>query len=148
MAIDTAQLEANKRLVRRFHHRVWTAGDVDAVDGLMADDHVEHNPSAPELRGRAAFADHVSTVRSAFAGYEVVPRDVIAEGDIVVVRHARRGTHVGEFAGVAPTGNPFEVPGVVLHRMADGRIAESWVNVDTLGLLEQLGLVHPPWNRE
>jgi steroid delta-isomerase-like uncharacterized protein len=149
MTIDTARLDAKKRLVRRLHATVWTDGDLGAVDELVAADYVEHNPAMPgEVRGREAYTARVSAVRSAFAGFEVVPEDVIAEGDIVVVRHTGRGTHVGEFSGVPPTGNAFEVPGVAVHRIADGQIAEAWVNLDALGLLHQLDVVTPPWREE
>lgn len=149
MTIDTTRLDANKRLVRRLHATVWNDGNLSAIDDLVADDYVEHNPSVPdEIRGRDAYTMHVSAVRSAFAGFEIVPEDVIAEGDIVVVRHTGRGTHVGEFSGVPPTGNTFEVPGTVVHRIAHRQIVEGWVNLDALGLLEQLSVVTPPWREE
>ena len=145
MATDATRLDANKQLVRRLHGAVWNEGDLDVVDDVIAEDYVEHNPAAPgEIRGREAYKANVGAFRGAFSGFEIVTEDVIAEGDIVVVRHAGRGTHDGDFMGIEPTGRSVEVPGVVVLRVVDGQVAEAWVNIDALGLLVQLGAVTPP----
>lgn len=65
--------------------------------------------------------------------------DMVVEGDKVVVRQTMRGTHTGEFMGVAPTGNKFSQMLTCIFRIADGKIAEIWWLADTLGLLQQLG---------
>jgi steroid delta-isomerase-like uncharacterized protein len=67
--------------------------------------------------------------------------DEIAEGDRVVTRWSARGTHEGEFFGIPATGKQATVTGVTIDRIIDGRIAESWTNWDTLGLLQQLGAI-------
>lgn len=145
MATDATRLGENKRLVRRLHEAVWNEGNMDVVDELIAEEYVEHNPVFPEgIRGREAYKANVASFRGAFSGFEIVTEDVIAEGDIVVVRHTGRGTHDGEFMGIEPTGNSVEIPGVVVLRVEDEQIAEAWVNVDALGLLAQLGAVMPP----
>lgn len=145
MATDTSRLETNKQLVRRLHEEVWNEGNMDIVDELLAEDYLEHNPIVPdEIRGREAYKENVSAFREAFSGFEIIPEDVIAEGDIVVFRHSGQGTHDGEFMGIEPTGNTFEISGVVAHRIVNDQIAEAWVNVDALGLLMQLGAVTPP----
>jgi steroid delta-isomerase-like uncharacterized protein len=145
MATDATRLETNKRLVRRLHESVWNDGDLDVVDDVIAESYVEHNPAVPEeIRGREAYKANVAAFREEFSGFEIVTEDVIAEGDIVVVRHTGRGTHDGEFMGIEPTGNSFEISGVVVLRIEDGQVVEAWVNVDALGLLAQLGAVTPP----
>lgn len=63
---------------------------------------------------------------------------MIGEGDRVVVRVTGRGTHRGEFQGIAPTGRQVSATGVGIARIVDGRIAESWAAYDALGLLDQL----------
>ena len=67
----------------------------------------------------------------------------MAEGDKVVVRWRSRGTHQGEFMGVSPTGRDVTFTGMRLFRIAENKIAESWVNIDERGLQEQLGIVNP-----
>ena len=145
MATDASRLEENKQLVRRLHGEVWNEGNMAVADELLAEDYVEHNPAVQEeIRGREAYKGNVSAFREAFSGFEIVAEDVIAEGDIVVFRHTGRGTHDGEFMGIEPTGNAFEISGTVTQRIVDGQVGEAWVNVDALGLLVQLGAVTPP----
>ena len=66
--------------------------------------------------------------------------DELAERDLVVSRFSARGTHLGPFLGAAPTGEPIGYTGTDINRVHDGRIVESWVHYDALGLLQQLGL--------
>ncbi len=70
--------------------------------------------------------------------------ELIAEGDKVVNRFTWRGTHRGDFLGVPPTGNQVEVKGVVIDRFADGKIADTRILMDNLGLMQQLGVVPSP----
>jgi predicted ester cyclase len=69
---------------------------------------------------------------------------VIGEGDKVVVRVTARGTHQGQLMGIVPTGKHVAVTGIGIYRIADGKVAEAWVNRDLLGLLQQLGAFPAP----
>ena len=64
--------------------------------------------------------------------------DLLAEKDRVVLRVTSRGTHRGEFEGVAPTERQVEFTALVIYRIQDGKIAESWGEVDFLRLMRQL----------
>ncbi len=79
--------------------------------------------------------------RSAFPDLHFTVEEVIADGDKVVARYSARGTHKGELNGIAPTGKSTNVSGVTIARIANGKVAESWVNWDALGLMRQLGVV-------
>jgi predicted ester cyclase len=46
--------------------------------------------------------------------------------------------------GIPPTGNAVRVDAISIHRMEDGKIAETWEVWDTLGFLQQLGVVPTP----
>ena len=59
----------------------------------------------------------------------------------MVVRWTGSGTHIGEVNGVPPTGKPIRVDAISVHRMVDGKIAETWEVWDTLGFLQQIGVV-------
>jgi predicted ester cyclase len=64
---------------------------------------------------------------------------VLAEGDLVAARQTWAGTHDGDFMGVAPTGRHVEFTSTAVLRVEHGLIAEAWDQVDSLGLLTQLG---------
>jgi predicted ester cyclase len=66
---------------------------------------------------------------------------MIAEGNKVVWRYTVRGTHQGEFMGIAPTGKSITLTGILVSRFADDKVVEDWNNYDALGLMQQLGVI-------
>jgi hypothetical protein len=68
---------------------------------------------------------------------------MVAEGDKVVVHFTFRGTHKGVFAGIPPTGKQVEMKGVQIARLVNEQIVEDWVIRDTMGLMQQLGVIPP-----
>jgi steroid delta-isomerase-like uncharacterized protein len=78
---------------------------------------------------------------AAFPDTEYTVEQQVDEGDYVVTRWTARGTQSGELMGIPPTGKTVEVTGIAIDRFSDGKIAESWGNWDTMGLLQQLGAV-------
>jgi len=62
----------------------------------------------------------------------------VVEGDRVASRIRMRGTHSGDFMGMAPTGKTVEVSGMRMDRVENGRIAEHWAVIDLLGLMRQI----------
>ena len=86
----------------------------------------------------------VQGYRASFPDLRLTVDEQIAEGDRVCTRWTARGTHEGDFFGVAPTHKQATVTGVTIERIHDGKIAESRTNWDALGLMQQLGLVSLP----
>jgi steroid delta-isomerase-like uncharacterized protein len=133
--------EANKQLVVRFVDEFWTNGRLAAADELMAPDVVIH---APQVGGVEGLKEFNVAIRRAFPDWNSTPEEMVAEGDCVVERWTGRGTHKGEFQGIAPTGKSVEVPGVVFYRIADGHITEFRGSFDMLSMLQQLGVEPAP----
>jgi predicted ester cyclase len=127
--------EENKALSKRVA-RAISEGDLDALDELMA----------PELAEE--FKRDLAEIRQAFPDYAGTNVDQIAEGEKVANRFVFLGTHLGEFEGVAPTGKRVEFLGHSIDRVVEGKIVESWVEVDLLGVMEQLGAVPEPGQSE
>ena len=95
------------------------------------------------MRGIEAHNQFATMHRTAFPDLRFVAEDVIAEGDKVVERRTSSGTHQGELMGIPPTGRQTTGSGVSIFRVANGKVAEQWVNWDMLGLLQQLGGIPP-----
>ena len=81
---------------------------------------------------------------AAFPDLHTTIEQVVGEGDIVVVRGTDRGTHRGDFMGIAPTGRNVTVPWICIYRVTDGKITEQWISSDGLGMLQQLGVLPRP----
>jgi predicted ester cyclase len=125
--------EENKDLIRREQEELWNhTGNLNAAGELFAPEQAEaaRQEAADFRRG---FPDVRSTIE-----------DLIVEGDMVAARWSSRATHLGEYAGVAPTGKEVEFMGISVYRIEGGRIAESWTEEDELGLMRQIGAVPDP----
>jgi steroid delta-isomerase-like uncharacterized protein len=138
--MQTEDVRANVALVLRVEE-AWNAGDLDALDDLFTPDAVGH-ASVPGLPpGLAGWKlAHINMMR-ALPDRDVQVKDVIAEGDRVVVRSRFVGTNLGglSWAGVPANGKRVDIPVISIYRVADGRVAEHWAINDLLGLLEQVG---------
>jgi steroid delta-isomerase-like uncharacterized protein len=134
--------EQNKAIVRRFFEEFNYA----TVDELLIPDYTHHDPSLPpELqRGRDAYKQVVGLFLTAFPDLKTTVEDLVAEGDEVACRWIFRGTHRGEMMGLPATGRQMVGTGMSFHRISNGKIAEGWINFDTLGMLQQLGAIPSP----
>jgi steroid delta-isomerase-like uncharacterized protein len=135
---DAASADANSRLVRRYVEDVVNGGDTAYLDELVADDHIQHGPFGNHC-GLESIRRDLVDVRTAFPDLHVEIVDLVAEGDRVARRFVATGTHLGPFAGVAPTGRRAQTSGIAVHRIGAGKIAETWLEIDVYGLLRELG---------
>ena len=137
-------LEANKEIGRRVLLEIWSQGRFDVIDDLYAPDYVDHvnrGPEPEEVHGPEGLKAAVTLFRSAFPDLQYTVDDVLAERDLVMTRFSASGTQRGEFLGAPPTYRRITYTGIDVNRVVDGRIVESWVQYDALGLLQQVGLV-------
>ena len=134
-------IEQNKEIVRGFIDRVFTKGDLTAIDELLTENFVNHDPHFGAPEGREAFRHMGAVMREACPDWHSDLELLVGEGDFVVEQFTASGTQRGELAGVAPTGREVVMPGINIFRIVDGRIAERWGRVDELGVLRQLGAI-------
>src|SRR3712207_9519520 len=118
--------QENKILSNRVAQAI-SEGDLEALDEFMD----------PELADE--FKRDVAEIHRAFPDYAGTNVEQIAEGEEVANRFVFLGTHLGEFDGVSPTGKRVEFVGYSIDRVVEGKIVESWVEVDMLGVMRQLG---------
>jgi steroid delta-isomerase-like uncharacterized protein len=135
--------EANKEILRRYYEDVLNSGSIALLDELAVPDYEEHDPLPGQRMGLDGLKDRVTMLLKGLSPHFTI-EDVIAEGQKVVVRWTNSGTHVGEFFGIPPTGKSFQVPGIDIHRLHDGKMAEHWHVIDVFGMLQQLGVLPPP----
>jgi steroid delta-isomerase-like uncharacterized protein len=134
--------EDNKALIRRgyeaLNQRNWSVYyDMIAPDGVYHD-------ASMTIQGLDGYKQFLSMYLTAFPDAQFAIEDLIAEGDTVVVRQTFRGTHQGELMGIPPTGKQVIVSAIGIVRIVNGKAVEVWENGDTLGLLQQLGVVPAP----
>ena len=85
-------------------------------------------------------AEVVSVYQNGVDGHWNI-EEIFSAGDKVVTRWTGSGTHVGDVNGIPPSGKNIRVDAIAIHRMRGGKIAETWEVWDTLGFLQQIGVV-------
>lgn len=136
----------NKALVHRFFTQAW-GGNLAIVDELIAPDGVDHSTVGGENKvetGPESFKQIIGMFREGMPDCQMTVEDEIAEGDRVVHRWKIVGTNRNPIMGIPATGKRITLTGTTIVRVADGKIAERWANVDQLGLLQQLGAIPAP----
>jgi steroid delta-isomerase-like uncharacterized protein len=134
--------EANT--ARRFIEDILGTGDWSAAGEVLQPDVVMYHPSAPEpVRGLEAVQGFLGMFRAGMPDLSLGVDDVAGDGDRVAARWHANGTHTEEMFGIPPTGRRLEIHGISFFRFADGKIAEDWVEENTLSVLQQLGVVPP-----
>ena len=130
-----------KEIVRRVTEDPWQ-GKVDEAVELIADEYIGHIPAAPgPFHGKAGYKEFITSYVAAFPDGKITVDDQIAEGDKVATRWTARGTHDGDLMDIAPTGKQVEISGLTISRLANGKVVEGYVNWDTFGMMQQLGVV-------
>ncbi len=138
VAHKTLTRQAHKTLVRRFVDEAINRGNQEVVAEVCAEPAVgsPSGPGTPE-----SVRELVLLYREAVPDAHWTIEQQVAEGDTVVTRFTARGTHRGALLGLAPTGKPMEVPGILISRLEGHKIAVTWAQADLLGLLHQLGVM-------
>jgi steroid delta-isomerase-like uncharacterized protein len=133
----SAETEA---IVRRYYEEVCNDRKADVAFDIFAPDHIFDDPQVPTANGPQGVIDAVRTYQDGVNGHWAI-QEVISSGDDVVVRWVGSGTHVGEINGIPPTGHDIRVDAITIHTVKDGRITWTREVWDTLGFLQQIGVV-------
>jgi steroid delta-isomerase-like uncharacterized protein len=130
--------ETNVALVRAGFEAL-SAGDFDACLRLASPDLIINLAELPEpLQGRDIWLEGAAMFRRAFPDLRAEVEDIFGSGDRVAVRVRMRGTHEGDYLGIAATGRQVSYVSHEFYRIEDGLIAEEWICSDTAGLLQQI----------
>jgi len=135
-----SKIEANKALAKKWILEGWNQNrNREVIADVFAQNWKDGNPTFPDqpagIEGAMYFVD---AYRKVFSDIQFIFTHIIAEEDFVTFRCIIEATHQGEFLGIPPTGKRVKFSGIVIHRIENGRFAESWNEIDLLGIQMQL----------
>jgi serine phosphatase RsbU (regulator of sigma subunit) len=135
---NVSAAEENKAIFRRYVEEVGNQQNFELVDEIF-ERYISHQPDGSTLeRGPEDVKRFHREYHSAFSDFHLSIEDQIAEGDKVVSRYTMRGTHQGDFRGLAPTGKEVELKAVTIFRFSpEGKVVETWDSYDQLSLVRQ-----------
>ncbi len=138
-------LEKNKDLVRKYFEGMFNRHDLEVANEVFSSNYINHQECDMNRenvdRGREGFKEMARMFYTGFPDLKSTIEDIIAAEDKVVTRWVTRGTHTGNFSGIAPTNKQVTVTGITIDRIVDGRIVESWTSFNVLDLMQQIGAI-------
>ena len=140
--------EENKAVVRRFFEELLSTDNLAMADEILSPGFRFYFAGSPDPMDLESYKEFLMARRAAFPDRRFVVEDMIAEGDKVSARSTMRGTHKGELRGIAPTGREVTMTGIDMIRLWEGRMVEDRVEVDQLGMMQQLGVIASPQHAE
>ena len=136
-------IEKNKELVIRLTEDFWNARDIKTIDRFYSPNLVTHSPNDSQDGNFDSFKKQCIEDFRAFPDLYIVIDDLIAEGDRVVKFWTLNGTHKDEWVGIPATEKKVVVSGMEIFRIENGKAVETWMVMDLLGMLQQLGVIPP-----
>jgi predicted ester cyclase len=134
---DPAERETSERYMRtarRWFTEGWL-GDLAMAGDIFGDDLRTNGV-------RVGVAGPVGRIRDRLAGFPDLTttiEDMFVSGDKLAVTLVWRGTHAGDYGGVAATGQRVEVRDSAIWHFRDGKVTEILTLQDQFGLLKQIG---------
>jgi steroid delta-isomerase-like uncharacterized protein len=141
MTVEADRMAIDARGVRRRYHDAWNSGDIDALDGIMTPDVVNHSPLPGQPDGVEGFKQALGWMRSGVPDLAITIDATVADGEMVATRWTGSGTHTGVLMGIPATGKSVTVSGIDICRVSDGRIVEYWQELGMLSMLQQVGAI-------
>jgi predicted ester cyclase len=120
------------------------AATMAIIDETCTPDFVYHTSSGQDIPNREGFKKRTAEIYDAFPDIHFALLDLIVEGHLIGSRYTMSGTFKGPFQGMPPTNKKMTVWGINIDRMAGGKFVETWERTDTLGMMQQLGLIPTP----
>jgi predicted ester cyclase len=116
--------EQSKKFIQEYFDAVMQDKSEGTIDKYVSDPHLK---------------SHIIVFETGLPGYQLIPQDIIAEGNKVTVRFVCEAEHKGELFGVAPTGRKVNIEGIIIYEVDNNKIVNHWMQADSVALMQQIG---------
>jgi steroid delta-isomerase-like uncharacterized protein len=133
--------ETNIATVRRMIEQLYNKRRLDLIEEFFTVDIVQHIVGYPSSTGLETLRQNIAMGLNGFPDFRLTVEDEIAAGDKVAARWTMTGTQKGEAFGIPATGRQVRHSGMTFYRLSNAKIVELWFLADTLGMMQQLGVI-------
>ena len=137
----TRTAQHSDELVRAFFDAV-NADEPERMDAVLARSLLSYDVHG--VRSRTGLKRYYADLHKSFSGLHFEVHEnvgLLVEGDLVALRTIITGTHTGDYASVAATGNRIQTSASHIFRISEDRIVEHWPVVDTYRILVAIGAI-------
>jgi steroid delta-isomerase-like uncharacterized protein len=139
--------EQNIALIQRIHEEV-SNGNLEIFDEVLSPDYVRHCQAMPpelqEIHGTGVFKAFVADFVNAVTDCKDEIEFIIADSNMVAYVTTTTGIQTGPMGDLPASGKEFMLKNIVIQRLEDGKVAETWISWDNVAMLTQLGFFPPP----
>jgi predicted ester cyclase len=115
-----------KAKARRIWEEIFPKADLNGLADVIAEDSIDHSARPDEAQGLAGVQQTMFWLGRVFSDQHWEIRQVVGEGEIVVVYCTLHGRHTGDLMGIAPTNREISMDYVHILRFSDGKAVEHW----------------------
>lgn len=135
------QIERNRATAERFLNGTHSKNiaDVAVIDDTVGPQVTCHGFPGGDPFDHESYKNFFRTFRKSFSDMDWKVHALVADENYVSAHWQIWATHSGDFAGVSADGCRITFEGMVLYRLEDGLIVETWLQIDQLGLLGAIG---------
>ena len=137
----TTNVSNNRTLVQNVIEEIYNKGNLNLADEITTNQYVPHDSTLNTGTGATGLKNHASTLRTAFPDLHLNIEEIHSDGDTVITRLTAQGTHNGNFLNVPATGRSIRTTGILISHVKNGKLADSFMNWDALGVMQQIGAV-------
>jgi predicted ester cyclase len=142
------EIEERNMAVVRGAHAALASGDLAGFKSVIGPDYVRHCQAMPpgqqELRGTEEFFAFIEEFSTAVPEYTDTISEMVADQDKVAYVSTMTGVQIGPMGDLPATGERFTLVNIIIQRLENGKVVETWVSWDNVAFLSQLGLFPPP----
>jgi predicted ester cyclase len=125
MLTDTPKETENKAILNHLYEELWSKRNLSILDEVYSPEVLYHTPSM-ELHNLDELKNLFNDYSLAFHDSNVTVKDQIAKDDIVVTKFIYEGVYKGKSGALSPTGNKIKIEGVIIDRLANGKIVDEY----------------------
>ncbi len=141
----TEEVEQQNMAIVRKTHADLQRGDIESFKAAISPNYVRHCQAMPpdlqEIHGTDEFFGFIEDFLVAVPGYQDSLSNMIADGDRVAYVSTMTGTQTGPMGDLPASGKSFTLVNIIIQRLEDGKVAETWVSWDNVAFLSQLGFM-------
>ena len=136
-------VEENKAALKRYYDEIMNKGNFSLLADLVDEEYYLESPTTKSEKGledfKKRYADRIAVSSDGFFTID----EMVAEGDIVVIRGYMKGTHTGDAPEMPATGKPYNAAYTAFYYFKNGKIVKGWTIHDVLTRFQQLGITPP-----
>jgi predicted ester cyclase len=141
-AQEDAHAHAHRELFNRWFDELWNKKNYNIAFELVDPEFTAHGAGGQDIKqGPNGVIEMVKAWHAAMPDGHMTMDDIVTEGTLSTIRMTWRGTHLGPFGSIPPSGNKVEVTSIGIDRVIDGHITEGWGELNMLGMLQQMGAI-------